>query len=171
MLSAVIESPITIIDGTFNNCKRLETVTIPDTVTNITNYGFYNTRITSIPPLTGLTNIGNRAFSGSWLTGQVVIPNTVVTVSGYAFQACSRITSVVIPSSVTTINNYAFNNLSKVEYFELQGTTPPTLSVSNAFDGTNDCPIYVPDASVTAYQTATNWSVLAARITGVSHKP
>lgn len=33
---------------------------------------------------------------------------------------------------------------------------------------TNDCPIYVPDESVDAYMTATNWSELADRIKPMS---
>jgi hypothetical protein len=41
--------------------------------------------------------------------------------------------------------------------------TPPTLG-SNAFDSTNNCPIYVPAESVNTYKSATNWSTYADRI-------
>jgi hypothetical protein len=41
-------------------------------------------------------------------------------------------------------------------------TTPPTLANKNAFNNINSiCKIYVPDASVTAYKTATNWVTYA----------
>ena len=40
--------------------------------------------------------------------------------------------------------------------------TPPTLG-ANAFNNTT-CKIYVPDASVSAYKAATNWSTYASRI-------
>jgi hypothetical protein len=44
---------------------------------------------------------------------------------------------------------------------------PPTLANSNALSNTNDCPIFVPFASVNAYKTAENWSVYADRIQGL----
>ena len=50
-------------------------------------------------------------------------------------------------------------------------TTPPTLN-SNAYNGTHsDLKIYVPDASVEAYKTATNWSQYSSRIKGISELP
>ena len=48
----------------------------------------------------------------------------------------------------------------------LYPTTPPTLS-SNALDYTNNCPIYVPSASVNAYKSANNWSTYASRIQAI----
>jgi hypothetical protein len=41
------------------------------------------------------------------------------------------------------------------------------LGNSNAFDNTNNCPIYVPSASVEAYKAATNWSSLSSRIQAI----
>ena len=38
---------------------------------------------------------------------------------------------------------------------------------SNAFDNTNNCPIYVPAESVSAYQSAPNWSTHASRIQAI----
>ncbi len=43
------------------------------------------------------------------------------------------------------------------------GTTPPTLR-SEAFDNTNNCPIYVLGRSLETYKTATNWVVYAPRM-------
>jgi len=45
----------------------------------------------------------------------------------------------------------------------VNATTPPTLGAS-AFNNTNDCPIYVPCSSVSAYKAASNWSTYASRI-------
>jgi len=38
------------------------------------------------------------------------------------------------------------------------------LASAYAFNGTNNCPIYTPSASVEAYKTASEWSTLADRI-------
>ena len=52
----------------------------------------------------------------------------------------------------------------------IQSPTMMTLTSTNAFTGTT-CNIYVPDALVAAYQAATNWSTLAARIKPISELP
>jgi len=47
-----------------------------------------------------------------------------------------------------------------------EALTPPTLG-SNAFNYTNNCPIYVPSQSVAAYKTAANWSTYASKIRAI----
>jgi hypothetical protein len=52
-----------------------------------------------------------------------------------------------------------------MQYIKLYPTTPPSIIASTGYkilDGTNNCPVYVPDASVNAYKTA--WSDVASRI-------
>ena len=58
--------------------------------------------------------IGNVAFLGcSGFTGSLVIPNSVITIGGFAFCNCSGFTgSLVIPNSVITIGGYAFSDCS-----------------------------------------------------------
>ena len=68
-----------------NNALVTELV-IPDGVTNIGNYTFYN--------CSGLTSI--------------TIPDSVTSIGEYAFYGCSGLTSVTIPDSVTSIGSEAF---------------------------------------------------------------
>ena len=56
-----------------------------------------------------------------------------------------------------------------MEYIKVYATTPPSIVAATGYkilDGTNDCPIYVPDESVEAYITA--WSDVASRIKPLS---
>lgn len=94
------------------------------------------------------------------------IPNGTTTIGGGAFNYCSSLTSVTIPDSVTSIDNAAFKDCSSLTSITIQATTPPTLG-KQAFDNTNNCPIYVPAESVEAYKAATNWSSLADRIQAI----
>lgn len=92
-------------------------------------------------------------------------------INGYALRGCTGLTKLVIPDSVSYIGAYAFNNSTSLEYVVVLNTTPPTLVNSNAFGSTNNCPIYVPDGSVNAYKTASQWSNLASRIFSINDMP
>jgi len=76
----------------------------------------------------------------------------------------------VIPESVTSIGEWAFGEWLSVPYVEMKSETPPTLVDNSAFDSQNNAPIYVPDGSVNAYKTATNWVDFAYRIFSINDK-
>lgn len=89
-------------------------------------------------------------------------------VTSVMFHKCTNLVNVTIPSSVTEIQNSAFYDCTSLNYIRMLPTTPPTLEDYNNhyynFDNSNNCPIYVPAASLTAYQTAPGWSNYASRI-------
>ena len=68
------------------------------------------------------------------------------------------------------IGNSCFSGSKALEYIICNALTPPTLDYS-AFGGGVSCTIYVPDASLSAYKVATNWSNIASRIKPISEKP
>ena len=162
------------LDGTiiesdaFLGCSGLTSVTIPNSVTSIGDMAFSEcTGLTSVTIPNSVTSIGSYAFYYCSGLTSVNIPNSVTTIGNGAFYNCTGLTSVTIPNSVTSIGEYAFGGCEGLPSVKIQATTPPTLSNTNAFDDTNNCPIYVPAESVDAYKTATNWSALASRIQSI----
>jgi len=93
--------------GNFNS--SVTSITIPNSVTSIGNWTFYNcpslTRVT-IP--NSVTSIGDYAFYGLTSLTSLTIPNSVTIIGRFAFQRCISLTSVTIPNSVTSIGFYAF---------------------------------------------------------------
>lgn len=83
-----------------------------------------------------------------------------------AFFECKSLSTVTIPNSVTSIEYGAFDNCTGLTSVTIEATTPPTLG-ANAFNNTNNCPIYVPAESVDTYKQATNWSSYASRIQAI----
>ena len=113
-----------------------------------------------------VTTIGSNAFEYCSGLTSVSIPDTVTTIDNWAFGRCTSITGVTIPSSVTTINNNVFNYCTGLASITIEATTPPALGYAS-FDNTNNCPIYVPASSVTAYKSASVWSNYANRIQAI----
>ena len=78
-----------------------------------------------------------------------------------AFLGCSALEYIDMGDGVTTIEAYALAGCSSLQYVICRAITPPTLGDANAFNNTNNCPIYVYGQSMEAYKTATNWSYAA----------
>ena len=118
-----------------------------------------------------VTSIGESAFK-DWTSNNqpLVIPDSVTSIGDYAFHRWSlNNQSLVIPDSVTSIGVEAFWGWISAKEFIMESETPPSISITS-FENTNNAPIYVPDASVTAYKTATNWDYFADRIFPISDK-
>ena len=134
MLSVTIPNSVTSIgEYAFFWCSSLTSVTIPDSVTSIGSQAFYRVRhieyhgsATGSPwganSMNGYTE-GDFVYSDSTRTNliayistdsNVVIPNSVTSISSYAFCDCSFLTSVTIPNSVTSIGDSAFYNCSSL---------------------------------------------------------
>ena len=81
------------------NNKLVQELVIPDTLTEVKAYTFYNcSSITSIVfPIT-LKTIGNYAFYGCTGLTELTIPNNVTTVSDYAFAGCDNIVKATMPA-------------------------------------------------------------------------
>ena len=88
----------------------------------------------------------------------------ITLISSYAFSSRNNLESVEIPNTVTYIGDQAFSYCTDLIYIEILATTPPTLG-NQVFDNTNNCPIYVPSESVSAYQSA--WTAYASRIQAI----
>ena len=95
---------------------------------NVTDLGEVfkrNTEITSFDELqyfTGLTSIGNGAFSECRSLTSITIPNSVTSIGQYAFYDCTGLTSVTIPNSVTSIGHQAFDGCSGLTSISIPGS-------------------------------------------------
>lgn len=178
----------------FSNYVSLVTCIMPSSVKTIGNEAFYNTPVrfdsnsfvyievlgymvfkntTNVTVLNApnLKTIGYGLFYQSGLE-RIENMGTVSEIPDRAnstnvFGSCSKLVYAKLPSTLTKIGNYAFQSCTALETFICEATTPPSLG-TGALEFTNNCPIYVPDASVTAYREASNWSTYADRIKPLS---
>lgn len=83
-----------------------------------------------------------------------------------AFQNCNKLTDITISDKVTFIGYMVFNNCTSLTTMTVKATTPPSLADSDAIPNTIQT-IYVPENSVDAYKSATNWSSFASKIKAI----
>lgn len=144
-----------------NNCNA-----IIEIATNSLIAGCENTIIPD-----SVTSIGGSAFYDCDGLTSMVIPDSVTSIGVISFAYCRGLTSVTIGSGVTSIGQSAFNYCSSLTSITINAITPPTIPQpyhDGVFSNTNNCPIYVPPASVEAYRAASVWGdYYASRIQAI----
>ena len=101
-----------IIDGVLNTFAigcGVTQYTIPNSVTTIGDYAFYNcSSLESVTIGDSVTTIGEGAFVWCPILTSVTIPDSVTTIGVWAFENCYSLTSVTIGKSVSEIGKQAF---------------------------------------------------------------
>lgn len=146
--------------GVFNNCAANRALVVPRGAALGDNMfgGNYVLSYLSIPG-SAIGDLGASTLYNCYNLRVVCIPEGIVTVGGSSIQGCHAAGSIWIPSTVTSIGTIAFNGLSGKREFIFKPTIPPTLANMNVFTSINTISkIYVPDASLSAYTSGTNWS-------------
>ena len=117
---------------------------IPNTVTSVGYAAFWGcSGLTSIEIPNSVTTISSYAFYYSGLTS-MEIPNSVISIGDFAFSECYNLLSIEIPVSVTTIGDFAFAFCNSLSSITIHHETPPDLGLF-VFDGDNmSIPVYVP---------------------------
>ena len=99
--------------GAFEECIGITSVTIPNTITKISEYAFENCKALSTLTLhDNIIEIQSYAFSGCVGLTNITIPNNVVSIGSHAFSGCTGLTKIAIPDNVTTIGKGAFKGCS-----------------------------------------------------------
>lgn len=131
--------------ATFQNWRAATSLILPQTLTYIDAYGFV-----------------------SWSAlFELVIPDSCLGVGESACSGMTALTKLTIGTSFSNANDNAFSDMSSLTEMILRGTTPPTIQASTLAGLNGSCIIKVPLASLSAYQTASNWSAHASKMVGV----
>lgn len=158
----------------FKGCINLSDIEINPNTKIIRNSAFFNTKISGVLDLPGLEVLSIGAFGKTEITRVENLGSITSIDGGYfndfdrTFGECSSLELVKLPSTLTTLGVRSFYNCTSLHTVICYAEIPPTLNMAStrdAFDGcTSLTSIYVPDASVEAYKTATNWVTYADRI-------
>ena len=108
----------------FNDCSKLSDISLPDTITEIADFTFDDcTSLRSITIPNSVTKIGVCAFYGCSSLQSIVLPDGVTSIGNRAFSRCKELNSVTIPASVVSIGELTFEgNLSSVMIYTTAGS-------------------------------------------------
>ena len=129
-------------------------VTIPSRykgkpVTTIGHAAFFNSAVTSVTIPDSVTSISDSAFINCPQLTNISIPNSVTYIGFSAFNSCTSLKSITLPSSLSTIQSYAFCNCGNLETIRIPVSV--TSIGNNAFA---DCP---SSMTVTYPGSKTQW--------------
>ncbi len=141
---SVIDGVSEIGGGAFEGCDALVSVAIPNSV----------------------REIDERAFAYCLALTSVTIPTGVAEIEPSTFEGCTALATVVLPASINDIDALAFKGCSALQSIYCAATTPPEISAGVFDDIAADAVIYVPTASLSAYQSAAIWNAYSSKIVG-----
>ncbi len=105
----------------FYGCTGLESVTFAGSGATIGNKAFYNCRSLASLDLSGVSEIGFKAFPYCSSLTELTICGTVSSVGEYAFYGCDSLASVVIEDGVAGLARSAFSECRAITSLEVGG--------------------------------------------------
>lgn len=152
------------LDGdAFAEATNLETISLPPHCTIIGSAAFWRcSKLATINGLEQVTSVGSQGFLTAKITS-LSLPNYQGAIAERAFSYCSNLELADLGAGVTQLSGEVFSSDTNLATLIVRATTPPSLVGANFYQ----CPlsvIYVSDASLEAYRTATNWNSYADRI-------
>ena len=157
----------------FEGCESITYLKFGSALKTINQYSFSgckNLKIVDGFENTVITNTSWNTFYNCSSLQSIQLPESLTTIADSVFYGCSSLAEITLPASLNRIGRNAFDGCKSLQYIRIEATIPPTLSSTSPIPSTIGA-IYVPDASVAAYQAATNWSNFASKIKGISEMP
>jgi hypothetical protein len=156
-------NPLAYAKNLYQGGKLVTSVIIPEGVTRIGDYTFYNcTDLTNIQMPETLKEIGERAFYNCSSLENITIPESVVTMGGYVFAGCtgeltvkcdvpnglfggSMFSKVIVGNNVSKIGDDAFYNCTELRELVIEDSEE-TLSLGYGSGGKGlffECPLEI----------------------------
>ena len=161
----IIPSSITSISQyAFYGCNGINSITIPNSVKSIGEEAFYGCSGIERLEYTGtLEEYLSIVLGSSWINdnshefiisgtvvNDLVIPESITSISQYAFYGCRGLISITIPNTVTSIGTYAFRSCSDLVNLIIPNSV--TSIGSNAFAFCNGLTNVTIPSSITAIE-------------------
>lgn len=139
---------IAINDKAFYKNRKIKSVKIPDTVTEMGSAVFKKcSNLTSVEMGKNIEVMGGECFGNCKSLVSLVLPDSLKELRGETFINCSSLTSVVLPKNITEIKGNTFENCKSLISIDIP--IGVTRIAAHAFYGCSSLSsVYVPDTVV-----------------------
>ena len=101
--------------GAFEGCKKITSVVLPSTVTELSGYCFANCEsLTEVSLPNNTEKIGNYSFSNCKSLTEMSLPNNLKEMGNYTFYNCESLAEVKLPNNLEKMGNYTFYKCKKL---------------------------------------------------------
>lgn len=123
------------LDGTFERCSKITSITLPN----------------------GITNIGRGTFNACSSLTTISIPDTVTTLGQYVFEDCTSLQTAYIGAGVTYLDYGVFRGCSALQSFTLAASQK--CGLGSYYDIPSQAlTVYVPSNLISEYESDYSWS-------------
>lgn len=156
----IIPDSIIMIDANAFSCTSISSITIPEKVSSIGYNTFW--KCSKLSTVTFANNvrflsIGEGVFAYCNKLDSIILPEGLYGIGREAFKECTKLKFVTLPKTLTQISSFAFDNCSALTTIFNYADTPITLDCVFWNVDQSKCALYVPQASLEAYQEAIEW--------------
>jgi hypothetical protein len=143
--------------NTFRDCVAMKQINIPQSVTTIGLSAFMNSGLETVSLPSKLAIIGEKAFQNVTHLENLEIPDETRQIKSNAFAGCSALKEVQFGKKTAMIDAEAFKNDSLITEIRSRAAYPPLVQ-SSTFAGVPDSTwLFVPVQSIAAYREDPVW--------------
>lgn len=144
----------------FKSLRKLQSADLAASIERIDESAFEDCRsLSQVTFATGssLTTIGDWAFYNCHELASIAIPEGVTTIGKAAFYGCAYMQQLALPASLRQMDDNAFALCSRLQKITVDAIVPPAIAEKTFFEVNPQTPVYVPEASVSAYKADQYW--------------
>lgn len=107
------------LEDTFENCKALESVILPEELKQIGPFAFgYCSALKTVILPSELTSIEEFAFDSAKSLENVSFPDGITSIEECAFRGCDSLKTITLPAELISLKRYAFDSCDLLERIE-----------------------------------------------------
>lgn len=122
----------------FKNCRALKKIKLPSKLKKIGFYAFSGcTSLQTVIMPTTISEMGDNAFENCKALQQINVPSGVTKLEGYTFSGCSSLKSIYIPRTVNEVGYYTFDGCSKLKdvYYQASESMWTRITIAGSGNG------------------------------------
>lgn len=169
-----LEDPSDEFNGIFQDCYKLESITIAGVMKRIPSYAFKNCRsLKNVTLEYGIEELGSHAFYNCSSLESLTLPDSIRSIETLAFQNCPAMTELTLGSGLKIIEREAFYETPNLLSLYFRGNAPVATAEMVGYKGLADGAIVYYPAGSSGWTTPT-WNGYVTRVytaSGVTPAP